>query len=564
MNRTSRVLVAVLTLVVALGVFVVAQRPVAGRKGYSQLLTTSGPALRESDDRVLRMERDRELRLRTVQVDTLIPGRAHHRLDQYYKGVPVFGGEVVRETDGQVTLSVTTSIYSGIDISPNPTLSQADALRVFQGETGATGETRTSPELMILPRDDGTYTLTYRVSGVVHSQLPVVFVNAQTGAVELTYNNLKTQQATALLGNGVLVSQGLVANDRKKVSCAVQGSSYLAWDMMRPTTIKTYDLKGNFSRTELIVYGFIPFATSDLATSTGGTWADSVVVDGHTYIGWTYDYFYQRNGLKGLDGNNGRTVSVIVHPVNRADLTKHNWADAGIYYVNAFYCGQCGFAGEDILAFGEGLPPGYTYGGQYVDYYVASLGVVAHEYAHGVTDWTSGLIYRNESGALNEAFSDIMGQSVTASRQNAGSGLLQADYLFGKETYRPSAAGSTYGGRNFANPAAFGDPDHYSRRYTGTGDYGGVHTNCTIASHAFYLAIEGGTNRTSRISVTGVGSANRDKVEKAFFRGFTTLTSNATFSLARAKTIEAARSLYGAGSNIEVAIIQAWNAVGVN
>src|SRR5450759_11327 len=139
MSRTSRVLVVVLTLVVALGVFVVAQRPEAGGGGYSQMLAASGRTLREWDDRVLSMERERELRPRTVQVDTLVPGRSHHRLDQYYKGVPVFGGEAVRETDGQVTLSVTTSIYSGIDISPNPTLSQADAIKLFQAGTGAAG-----------------------------------------------------------------------------------------------------------------------------------------------------------------------------------------------------------------------------------------------------------------------------------------------------------------------------------------------------------------------------------------------------------------------------------------
>ena len=566
MSRTSRVLVAVLTLVVALGVFVVAQRPEAGGGGYSQLLAVSGRTLREWDDRVLSMERERELRPRTVQVDTLVPGRAHHRLDQYYKGVPVFGGEAVRETDGQVTLSVTTSIYSGIDISPNPTLSQADAVRVFQAETGAAGGGRVSPELMILPRANGTYALTYRVSGVVKHQLPVLFVNAQTGAVELKYNNLQTQQPTALLGNGVLVSQGLVANDQKKVSCVLQGASYMAWDMMRPITIKTYDLKGNFSRTESIVDGKTPFATSDLATSAGGTWADPVVVDGHTYIGWTYDYFYQRIGWKGFDGNNVRTVSVIVHPVNRADMDKYVWADVADYYLNAFFCPQCGSAREDIIMFGEGLPSGYrlTDSGQYVDYYVAALGIVAHEYAHGVSGYTANLIYQNESGALSEAFSDIMGQSVVFFRQTAGSGLLQADYLEGKETYRPGKAGSTYGSRNLANPAAFGDPDHYSKRYIGTDDNGGVHTNSTIASHAFYLAIEGGTNRTSGLSVTGVGSANRDKIEKVFFRGFTTLISNATFSLARAKTIQAARDLYGAGSNVEVAIVQAWNAVGVN
>ena len=96
-------------------------------------------------------------------------------------------------------------------------------------------------------------------------------------------------------------------------------------------------------------------------------------------------------------------------------------------------------------------------------------------------------------------------------------------------------------------------------------DNGGVHTNSTIASHAFYLAIESGTNRTSRLAVQGVGSTNREQIEKVFYRGFTQLLpSNATFSLARAATIQAARDLYGTGSAPERAVTQAWTAVGVN
>ena len=83
-------------------------------------------------------------------------------------------------------------------------------------------------------------------------------------------------------------------------------------------------------------------------------------------------------------------------------------------------------------------------------------------------------------------------------------------------------------------------------------------------SHAFYLAIEGGRNRTSGLAVTGVGPANREQVERVFFRAFTQmLPSNASFRTARAATIQSARDLYGAGSAVETAVAQAWTAVGV-
>jgi thermolysin len=199
-------------------------------------------------------------------------------------------------------------------------------------------------------------------------------------------------------------------------------------------------------------------------------------------------------------------------------------------------------------------------GGRQWNYFSGALDVVAHELAHGVTDYTSDLIYRNESGALNEAFSDILGTSVEFFYQQAGSGRLQADYLLGEDLTEPSGAF-----RSMANPQAYGDPDHYSRRYTGTADNGGVHHNSGIANHAFYLAIEGGVNRTSGLSVQGVGAASRAKIETVFYRAFTQLLpANATFSMARAATLQAARDLYGAGSDVERAMEQAWTAVGVS
>jgi len=119
--------------------------------------------------------------------------------------------------------------------------------------------------------------------------------------------------------------------------------------------------------------------------------------------------------------------------------------------------------------------------------------------------------------------------------------------------------------RSMENPSVFGDPDHYSRRFLGTADNGGVHINSGIANQAFYLAIEGGTNRTSGLAVQGVGAGNRDQIEKVFYRAFTQLMpANSTFAVARAATIQAARDLYGAGSNPERAVTAAWTAVGVN
>ena len=62
-----------------------------------------------------------------------------------------------------------------------------------------------------------------------------------------------------------------------------------------------------------------------------------------------------------------------------------------------------------------------------------------------------------------------------------------------------------------------------------------------------------------------VGAANREQIERVFHRAFVfMLPANATFSVARAATIQAARDLYGSGGAVERAVTEAWTAVGVN
>jgi len=223
------------------------------------------------------------------------------------------------------------------------------------------------------------------------------------------------------------------------------------------------------------------------------------------------------------------------------------------FYLNAFY------AGDGVMVYGEGLPSGVFVGGLAFNYFAGALDIVAHELGHGVTDYSSRLIYFGEPGALNEAFSDIMATGVEFFFQPAGSGPLQADYRAGEDIVTPG------GVRSLANPALFGDPDHYSLRYTGPEDNGGVHINSGIPNHAFYLAIEGGTNRTSGLAVAGVGPGNREQIEKIFYRAFVMmLFPSADFQSARAAAVVSARDLYGAGSAAETAVRQAWAAVGVN
>ena len=141
-----------------------------------------------------------------------------------------------------------------------------------------------------------------------------------------------------------------------------------------------------------------------------------------------------------------------------------------------------------------------TLGGQHFKPFAGALDVVAHELTHGVTQFTSRLSYEGESGALNESFSDMMGTSVEFFFQAAGNGPLKADYLLGEDITTPGAV------RSMENPALFGDPDHYSHALHRDRRTAAASTpTARSRTRSYYLAIEGGTNRTSGLSRAGRG-----------------------------------------------------------
>jgi thermolysin len=394
--------------------------------------------------------------------------------------------------------------------------------------------------------------LTYTAVVATQGRVSRVFVDASTGVEVLRHSALLSQSAIGL-GRGVL-------GDQKKMSVLSQTATFFADDQLRPPVLRTFDLRGNLIRGVNVVFFGAPVTLSERASDADNNWTDRGLVDAHVHVGWTYDYYFKRFERHGLDDHD-RPITNVVNVVNpSAALALPD--DLFDLAVNAFWCGECG---SGIMYFGSGIPPGYVTGdGQYIAPLAGALDITAHELTHGVVDSTSRLAFGNEPGALNEAIADIMGTSVEFFYHPPGSGLGRADYVIGEDSFQAAAPGAAAGIRSLADPLSFGYPDHYSQRFTGTDDDGGVHINAGIPGNAFYLAVESGTNRTSGLSVQGVGAANREQMERVFYRAFMfLLPSDASFSTARAATIQAARDLYGVGSAAERAVTQAWTAVGV-
>jgi bacillolysin len=512
----------------------------SGERGRSYSIHASGRALAPELTRVETMLRNGTLDIRSSEADTMIGGRRHERLQQMYRGVPVFGAQVVRQIDGRSALSLSGRLYDNITIDATPRVSAAEAGDIARAASGSGANLRRDPLLGVLAAAGQSYKLAYQVQVQSDRDVREVAVDALNGAV--IYSR-------SLLLDVNVVGEGIgVLGDKKKMSVNSTSSTFQAIDGLRPAIEKTYDFRGSVSRlTVFLATGLL--TTADLATDSDNVWTDGPTVDAHAYQGFVYDYYFKRHGRRGLD-NHDLEVDGIVHPLQRSLAPNLPPDLVDTFINNAFFC--C----DGVMFYGDGDGTTFTY-------FAAGLDVVAHEMTHGVTQFSSDLVYQDESGALNEAFSDIMAASVEFFIQPQGTGPDKSDWLIGEDV---TLAPPGYL-RSLKDPNSVGDPDHYSlRKFIGTDtDNGGVHTNLTIATHAFYLAVAGGKNRVSGITVTGVGMNNIDKMEKIFYRAFVLLmTPNSQFSDARAATLQAASDLYGAASNERAQVQAAWTAVGVN
>ena len=523
--------------------------PLTAQSRTSLIAPANQQSLRAWDDRVAQMLNDGELRVRRERPDTLISGRTIQYLDQMVDGVRVWNAGVNRQLAGSQAVSVFGTVYDVPAMDTTPGVSEETAKATIERTLNVElGESK-APELVVVP-EENAFRLAWVGFGFSEAGRFRVFVDARTGEVVRTDNVTETQLPTgAYVGHG----KGVYGDD-KKLSTDSFAGGFIAYDTIRPPVILTFDLRQNQTRSLSFLNGLTGLGASDVASTTSSNdWSDGAVVDAHVYSSYTYDYYFKRFGRRGLD-NADIPMGNLVHLVRRSD---YNAARDTTLWLNAFY------GGSGLMVYGEGCD--CTTGGQHVTYFSAGLDVVAHELTHGVTEYTSNLDYLNESGALNEAISDIMGTAVEFYFQPVGSGTLKADWLMGEDVFTAATAGGLNGIRSMSDPLQFGYPDHYSRRYTGTQDNGGVHFNATIVTQAFYLAVEGGTNRTSGIRVTGVGAANREQIERIYYRAFMQLMpSTAYFAAARTITLQAAQDLYGASSAAYAAVRDGWNAVGVN
>ena len=497
--------------------------------GRDELVAKSERVLRER--RMSRGDREDDLVLTKVTKDER--KKTHSRFRQNVNGIPVWGGEAIvhLNEDGSVD-SVTDNFKNGVRVDPKVRLTAADALssarKAFPGSGSITSEPTT--DVWIYRGEDRDH-VAYRVQFERLDQskdtgMPVYFIDAQSGEVVFQYDNFQTASGRSQYSGDVQFDTVLYRR-----------GNYQLEDLGR--MMGTFDFQNSS-------FGGLPqgrFSDTDNNWISGGV--QSAGIDAHWNATQVYDYYNTQFGRNGIDGNGGPGVVASITGKRKKLLT------SGVHY--GWQYSNAGWTGS-YMVYGDG--DGVTSAS------LTTLDIAGHEFTHGVTQYEANLIYSGESGALNEGISDIFGALI----ESRSKGLTANTWKIGEECWTPATAGDALRYMDEPHRASNNgftvddDPDHYSEIYRGSGDNGGVHINSGVVNKQFYLLANGGTHHLGG-SMTGIGMAPAAKI---WYQALTNyMTSSTDFAGARVATINAANSLYGAGSTESLAVERAWTMVGV-
>ena len=256
---------------------------------------------------------------------------------------------------------------------------------------------------------------------------------------------------------------------------------------------------------------------------------DPAVDEAFDSSGQVWEMFDSQFGRQSIDGL-GSTVSITVH--------------YGRDYDNAFWDGT-------QLVFGDG-------DGQIFDRFTKPMDVMAHEYTHGVTQFTVGLAYQDQPGALNESISDVF--ASMAKQRVLGQTAVEADWLIGAGLFMPGI--NAKGLRSMREPGtAYDDPQIGRDLQVGSmSDYvatdtdnGGVHINSGIPNRAFTLA------------ALDIGGYSWEKAGQVWYDTLVNgqLSAQASFESFAQATVTSARRLFMDDPSVAEKIQAAWIDVGL-
>lgn len=460
-------------------------------------------------------------------------GYVHLRYQQLHAGKPVLGGVVTAHCMAGKVVSLSGRFVPAI-VTGRAGLSEAAALEIAIGATGAKrlmweadGDDEvlrrltSDPHATWKPTGELWYVHDYLggMSGYrlawkldIYSRDPLfradVYVDAETGNLLFRNETLTTADAHG-------VGHSRYSGVRPIVTDST-GSHYRLRESGRAQGVETYNMLNGTDYNSAV-----DFVNSDNVWDSFPNSTDNSAIDAHWGAEMTHDYFQQFHGRNSYDDAGSKLISYIHYD--------HS-------YSNAFWNGT-------FMTYGDGGSNNNPFQG---------LDVCGHEFTHGVTQYSAGLIYQNEPGALNESFSDIFGNTIEFwARPNNASWWIGDDI------------GAF---RSMSDPNAYLNPDTYKGSHwaVGTWDNGGVHINSGVQNYWYYLLSVGGSgvnDHGDSYSVTGIGI---DSAAAIAYRNLTAYLSPADgYAEARFYSIQAAADLFGECSPQMIQTMNAWHAVGV-
>ena len=456
---------------------------------------------------------DVELRLERKERDTL--GRRHLRFGQLHGRLTVWPSELIVHLDpsGNVDLVNGAYVPSPRRIPAKPVVTADRAIGTARTELGFDKGKSSPPELIVYAPLDRTARLAWKFDlsqGLLKHR--TVVVDALNGRLLTSFSRVHHANVQ---GSGIDV-----LGERRTLNVWQQGTTYYMVDTSKPMYDPTSQ-PPNPDKTKGAIFVIDarnqpptddPQELPDLfhvTSSDPNNWSLRDAVSASFNLSKTYDYYREVHNRNSIDAEGGSITGAV---------------RMGRGMLNAFWLDA-----QQMMAFGD------------ADRFAASLDVIAHEVTHGVTNRSSNLVYQDQSGALNEAFSDIMGEMTEARVRGAN------DWRMGSELQDSRLY------RSMINPALYQQPSRMSQFVVTREDDGGVHINSGIINHAFYLLTAGST-----------APIGRSDAERIFYRAFTThLVKNSQFIDARLAVIRAAEELFGTGSAQARQTAEAFDAVEV-
>ena len=483
----------------------VRHQEVANALAAADLQVAAGDYVRSYNDELgLGLSPNDEYSLVSVRTSA---GLRHARLQQTYAGVPVFGGEVVVHADETTFLGFNGMVTKHLDGFDTTTAIGADeAFRIArQDHSGDSIQyTEEASRLVILPRKDRGADLAWHVElynarqGDYESAKWNYFVEARTGEVLKSFNNLHT---AALQGSG----PGGNAKKARTWSSELDVEEDAGEYKMETDRLRTVD-RGD---------GDMVIKMPDLENME-----DEIANDAHGYAEITLNMMRDWMGRNSLD-DAGFVIVSRVHDVDYCPGAPEN---------------ACWNGAE--MTYGDGGSIFYPLGG--------ALDVVGHELNHGFTTFHSNLTYAEESGGLNESFSDIAG-TIAEFFDEGGS----ADFDIGEDIFRADGAL-----RYMCDPTGDGASIEDAGDFTDGLD---PHYSSGVPNRAFCLAV-------ARYKAGPAGSTTVDAVRRVgsiwYEANASYWTAGSTYVDGCQGTVDAARALGFAGEVVE-GIAQSWADVGV-